>query len=249
MGNGPLRLRLPVSPEHRMKEYPQQRYGYHDVLVLYHHPSTFDALNVSCTRAHSCATMSTSELRASHLAAEDADTRRGQDRTKDVADDDEVKVREAAMHNVLYLVAVNGYSSLVVFALYLISVETLISIGLSVGMTVYAYHQTDADDFDGSIMSWVLLSFAVITPISSVIGMAFQRREAALAHIASMRATFLELFTAHALWDWDQKPGDVVNSGRSKVRLLLGKRESDESNGEVLTFFNECSLFLFFSQL
>ena len=141
-------------------------------------------------------------------ASEAEDTERGQTTRDDSTNEHEAKVRKAAKHSMLYLVPVNGYSSLVVFALYLISFETLISVGLSVGMTVYAYHQTsDDNDFNGSIMNWVLLSFAVITPISYVIGMAFTRREAAVAHIAGLRATFLQLFTAHCALGLGPKTG------------------------------------------
>lgn len=135
---------------------------------------------------------------------------------------DELDVREFAYHNVFHLVLLNGYSSIKVFLFYLISIESLVSIGLSVGLTIYAYEKIDYGEdnstFDGSIMTWVLLSFAVITPISSTITMAFRRREAALVEIALLRATFSELFTAHALWDWDCKPGDSVNTGRTRVR-------------------------------
>jgi hypothetical protein len=130
---------------------------------------------------------------------------------------DETKVRTDAIHNVFYLVPINGYSSVVIFLLYLISIESLISIGSSIGMTIFAYRRIVNDaTFNGLSMNWVLLSFAVITPISSLIGMAFQRREASLASVASIRATFFELYASHAIWDWDLKPGDEIITGRTK---------------------------------
>lgn len=64
---------------------------------------------------------------------------------------DELEARKRASHSVLYLVLVNGYSSMVVFVIYLISVESLISIGLSVGMTILAYNRTDEDSLDGKL--------------------------------------------------------------------------------------------------
>jgi hypothetical protein len=51
-------------------------------------------------------------------------------------------------------------------------------------------------------MNWVLLSFAVITPMSSSIGMAFKRREQALEHLAVIKSTLLNIYSAHACWDW-----------------------------------------------
>ena len=54
---------------------------------------------------------------------------------------------------------------------------------------VYAWKKAESDDFDGSIMNWVLLSFAVITPMSASIGMAFARREQALVHLAVLKST------------------------------------------------------------
>lgn len=60
----------------------------------------------------------------------------------------------------------------------------------------------DNDHFDGSSLDWVLLSFAVITPMATSIGMAFSRRERALAHLVAIRATVLEIYSSHACWDW-----------------------------------------------
>lgn len=51
-------------------------------------------------------------------------------------------------------------------------------------------------------MDWVLLSFAVITPMSASIGMAFNRREQALQHVAVVKTTLWNIYSAHACWDW-----------------------------------------------
>lgn len=55
-------------------------------------------------------------------------------------------------------------------------------------------------------MDWVLLSFAVIVPMSSSIRMAFTRREQALQHLAVVKTTLWNIYSAHACWDWC-KPG------------------------------------------
>lgn len=65
---------------------------------------------------------------------------------------DELEARKQASHSVLYLVLMNSYSSLIVFMFYLVSLESLISIGLSVGMTILAYNRTEYDSsFDGKL--------------------------------------------------------------------------------------------------
>ena len=73
--------------------------------------------------------------------------------------------------------------------------------------------QRENGTFDGSIMDWVLLSFAVITPMSASIGMAFARREQALQHLAVVKTTLWNIYSAHACWDWPKsgKPGREAN--------------------------------------
>lgn len=51
-------------------------------------------------------------------------------------------------------------------------------------------------------MDWVLLSFAVISPMSASIGMAFTRRDQALVHLAAVKTTLWNIYSAHACWDW-----------------------------------------------
>lgn len=136
-------------------------------------------------------------------------------------EDDEAAARKKSANNILYLLLINTYSAIFVFVFHLISLESLISIGLSVGLTIYTYNETKGDEaYQGATMTWVLLSFAVITPIGAALTMAFSRREMALQQIAILRSTFLELYASHAIWDWDLKPGNLLESGRTKVRSL-----------------------------
>jgi hypothetical protein len=121
--------------------------------------------------------------------------------------EEEVRARKNAKHNALYLLLINEIAAMIVFALHLFSLESLLSIGLSVGFTMLIYFQTEDDDtFDGLAMNWVLLSFAVITPLAAAVTMAFKRREQALFNIANMRTTSIELYAAHSVWDWGWKP-------------------------------------------
>ena len=61
-------------------------------------------------------------------------------------------------------------------------------------------------------MNWVLLSFAVITPMSRSIGMAFSRRESALSHLAVIKSTLLSIYSSHACWDWATSKKEGRNS-------------------------------------
>lgn len=78
-------------------------------------------------------------------------------------------------------------------------------------LTIYLYESAE-EDFSGGALDWVLLSFAVITPISAAINMSFHRRERALVELASFRASCVSLYQAHAMWGWTWKNND--NSGR-----------------------------------
>jgi hypothetical protein len=153
--------------------------------------------------------------------------------------DDEASARKKAASNPFYLLLINTYSAVVIFVVHLISLESLVSIGLSVGLTIYAYDLTKGSHtFDGSIMSWVLLSFAVITPIGAELQMAFTRRELALLQTATIRSAFSELYTAHAIWDWDFKPGNEVESGRTKSKVNW-LEHSDNACVEILAICND----------
>lgn len=154
----------------------------------------------------------------------------------------ELEVRRKTSHNIFYLLLVNGYSAAFIFALRLISLEGIFGIGLSVGLTVYAYNATkDNMDFDGTAMNWVLLTFVVITPMSATIAMAFRRRERALSHIARLRATFVELYAAHSVWDWRKKKDK--NSGKvASSRNWL--EHADDALSEFLGIGDEMALFL-----
>lgn len=127
--------------------------------------------------------------------------------------DKEASVREESKHGTLFLFLVNGYAAFLVFLFQLISLEAIFSIILCIGLTIITYYQTEDNlAWNGGIMNWTLVSFAIVTPMAASIGMAFTRRESALQYLASIRATLMELYGAHALWDWSLSGKD--NSGR-----------------------------------
>ena len=102
---------------------------------------------------------------------------------------EEVGIRNSVMHSpgaqgkgglihVVGAAIVNMISAFFIFVLYLVSLESLLSLALCVSLTTYTYNIAKFDPtFDGNTMSWTLLTFAVITPLSASIGMAFTRRE------------------------------------------------------------------------
>ena len=102
---------------------------------------------------------------------------------------EEVGIRNSVMHSpgaqgkgglihVMGAAIVNMISAFFIFVLYLISLESLLSLALCISLTIYTYNIAKFDStFDGNTMSWTLLTFAVITPLSASIGMAFTRRE------------------------------------------------------------------------
>jgi len=53
---------------------------------------------------------------------------------------EEHNVRRLARHNRVWLAAINGYSAVLIFFGHLISIESVLSIALSVGLTCYTYY-------------------------------------------------------------------------------------------------------------
>lgn len=89
-------------------------------------------------------------------------------------------------------------------------------------------------------MSWVLLSFTVITPMSASLNMAFSRREEALQHLATLRSTFTQLYFAHATWDWPL-PGGKSGRAASSVNWL---EFSDQLLEEIILVCDDLCRFL-----
>lgn len=158
-------------------------------------------------------------------------------------EDEEEDVKKKAEHNIFWRAIVNGYSALMVFAVHLISLESLLSIALSVALTIYVYNETeDNPSFDGTTLDWVLLSFAVITPMSASIGMSFGRRERALAHLVAIRSTMLHLYSAHSAWDW--KKTGKPDSGREGCKDVNWQEHADAALVEILGICHGLSRFL-----
>lgn len=179
---------------------------------------------------------------ARETAHQDERSRNSRDPEVEWYKEKELEVRRKTSHSILYLFLINAYSAAFIFALRLISLEGIFGISLSVGLTVYAYFATEDNvDWDGSVMNWVLLTFVVVTPMSATIAMAFRRREMALRYIARLRATFVELYAAHSVWDW-RKKGNMNSGKAASSRNWL--EHADAALAEFLGVGDEMALFL-----
>lgn len=122
----------------------------------------------------------------------------------------------ASSHNSIFVFLWDIYSSLIVYVTLLTSTESIVGLALTVGATLLAYYlqpnyNVAADDGNGgNYADWngelpsVLLSFAVVTPLSQSISMGYQRREVALKALATYRAAIINMYIAHASWDWTE---------------------------------------------
>lgn len=72
--------------------------------------------------------------------------------------------------------------------------------------------------------------------------MAFGRRERALAHLVAIRSTMIELYSAHAAWDW-KKPGKP-DSGRIASKDVNWVDHADAALVEILGICHCLSRFL-----
>lgn len=141
-------------------------------------------------------------------------------------------------HNAIWLLFVNGYAAFIVFVQHLITLESLLSILLSISLTVFLYLYTDDETFNGGSLNWVLLSFAVVTPISSSIAMAFQRREQALRSIGTLRATLMEVYIAHSIWDWGSKSKSSISPSVHAEKVYIVIMDLQKTLSTYLTLPN-----------
>jgi hypothetical protein len=91
---------------------------------------------------------------------------------------------------------------------FLVTIETLLSCSITVGLTIYWYYAyPESSDWKGDSLNFVLLAFALTAPIAAALTMAFSRRESALISIADFRSWSYHFYMAHCLWDWEDDKG------------------------------------------
>ena len=86
----------------------------------------------------------------------------------------EQHARETTLTNPLKLFLYNGYSALRIFDTYLITIDTLIGIMLTVGTMLFCYYYAREGSSEAS-MSWMILSITIVNPLSTTLGMSFFR--------------------------------------------------------------------------
>jgi hypothetical protein len=122
-----------------------------------------------------------------------------------------VSIEEAEAHaykkqerNPFILFVSGNVAAIKVFFYYLITLDTILACSLCVGLTCYWFYANESNEkWNGGGMDWIILGFAVVTPMASSLSMAFTRREQALYEINRVRSLSFQIYTAHALWDWD----------------------------------------------
>lgn len=120
----------------------------------------------------------------------------------------EDNARYEALRNPFSLLVLGNIAAFKVMGYYLITLETMLTCALTVALTLFWYYKYEDDpNWQGGGMDFILLAFAVTSPISAAIGMAFQRRERALVAIADFRSFSYHLYLAHCLWDWSDMGG------------------------------------------
>ena len=159
----------------------------------------------------------------------------------------EESARNISKHCRLVLFFMDLHAAFLVFVTMLLNLESLLGLTLTVGATLLAYYFVLAAEgamdyeWNGSLPT-VLLSFAVITPLSSSITMAFTRRENALKSLATFRSAVYNLYLAHASWDWSEahkkkgRRGCVENN--EDMKTVYGEQSKDNSNDAKIDFMH-----------
>jgi hypothetical protein len=140
------------------------------------------------------------------------------------------KAREISSHGAFFTFLWDIYSAVSVFVAMLLNYESVFGCLVTVGATLLAYYLVEDHDADwNGNLPTVLLSFAVITPLSASITMAFTRRETTLKSLASFRSASYNLYVAHASWDWGE-----CNKGK-------GRRGCIENSDDMINVYGESS--------
>mmetsp|Transcript_19140 Transcript_19140/g.28500 ORF Transcript_19140/g.28500 Transcript_19140/m.28500 type:complete len:334 (+) Transcript_19140:193-1194(+) len=92
------------------------------------------------------------------------------------------------------------YAAFKIFFTCLMSLESILGTALCIFLTVYMDKYWVSDD--NLSIDWVLLSLAVILPMSLSIRAAFERREKGLRFISKLRSSVFQLYLAHATWNF-----------------------------------------------
>lgn len=152
--------------------------------------------------------------------------------------------RDRAETNPIKLLLLGNMAALKVMGFYLITLETIIVCAVTAGLTVYWYFTYQGDtSWNGGGLDFILLAFAVTSPISAALGMAFARRERALVAIAEFRSFSYHLFLAHCLWDWNEN-GGRAGAAAKDIDAVDWVEHCDAVMAQLIGIGDELSRFL-----
>ena len=151
----------------------------------------------------------------------------------------EEEARRKVLANPFLLLVLANLADLKVMGYFLVTWKTILSCALTVGLTCYWYF-TYLDDlsWSGGNLDFILVAFAVVSPISVALGMAFTRRERALIAIADFRSFSYHLYLAHCTWDWPD------NGGRAGAKDVIWVEHCDAVLEQLIGLGDELSRFL-----
>ena len=133
--------------------------------------------------------------------------------------------------------ALQFLSSIRVASEYLLTKEAfLLCLISSASVLTFALHEVNGHRLAANV-SWAVISFVIIFPLTSSLSEAFKRRERALEHVATFKATLVSYFYGHRDWDW-YAPGHLIKEGgvipKERGRMLLPKGHVDKVRGIVV---------------
>eukprot|EP00039_Didymoeca_costata_P019966 m.339551 g.339551 ORF g.339551 m.339551 type:complete len:392 (-) comp18863_c0_seq1:115-1290(-) len=115
-----------------------------------------------------------------------------------------------------YYFFMDEYAALLYFIQIILRVDTLVLLAVAACSPVFFHYYEYASETLNFNLSWTIVSFAVVFPLSLSLSEAFKRRETALYEMALFKANMINIFMAHRDWDWDFAK-DLNSSGRDRV--------------------------------
>ena len=137
----------------------------------------------------------------------------------------------------------DGLGAVIVILKHLITIESCVSAILSSVTTwlSYSYHAdweargNEKPQSYGKSMSFLILTFFIIMPITTLLRLTYQRREENLQHISKLKACAMAVYTCHASWTW------VTKDGAKQLNRL---EHSDECLQLLIDFADTITRFL-----
>ena len=114
----------------------------------------------------------------------------------------------------------DAYSSCLAFGLLLFRNVDIVFVTASAAAApcLFYYYQAAGKMLQYNV-SWTLVSFAVVFPLTMGVSEAFRRRETAVQQLSAFRSNLISFFTAHVDWDWNITPSSVGGSASGRTHL------------------------------